>query len=62
MHVLAAHLRLVFVSVTETNTNVESILEMVRESYNNTSLALIQSNYLRYENSEGTQGEKIFSN
>ena len=62
MHVLDAHLRLAFVSITEATANVESITEMVCESFSNINLALVQSNCLRYEDSEGTQGEKLFSN
>ena len=62
LHVLAAHLHLAFVSITEATSNVESITEMVCESFSNTNLALVQSNCLRYEDSEGTRGEKPFSN
>ena len=62
MQILAAHLRLAFVSITEATANIESITEMARESFSNVSLALVQSNCLRYEDSEGTRGEKRFSN
>ena len=51
------HLRLGFASITEATANVESITEMVCESFSNTNLALVQSNCLRYEDSEGTRGE-----
>ena len=62
MQILAAHLRLAFVSITEATANIESITEMARESFSNVSLALVQSNCLRYEDLEGTRGEKRFSN
>ena len=62
MQILTVHLRLAFVSITEATASVESITEMVRESFSNASLALVQSNCLGYEDSEGTRGEKRFSN
>ena len=62
MQILAAHLRLAFVSITEATANIESITEMALESFINASLALVQSNCLRYEDSEGARGEKRFSN
>ena len=61
MHVLAPDLRLAFVPITEATFNVESITEMVCELFSNTNLALVQSNCLRYEDSEGRRGEKLFS-
>ena len=62
MQILAAHLRLAFVPITEATANVGDITEMVQESFSNTSLALVQSNCLVYEDSGVTRGEKCFSN
>ena len=61
MQILAAHLRLAFVPITEATANVGDT-EMVQESFSNTSLALFQSNCLIYEDSGVTRGEKCFSN
>ena len=51
------HLRCGFVSITEATANVPSITELTRESFAKSNLILIQSNCLKYQDSEGRKGK-----
>ena len=51
--------RVKHVKINEENANVVDITELVRESFENTTLVLVQSNGCRFEDSDHTKGKLL---
>ena len=50
------HIRMQFFNITEQTANVSDLTRIVREGFLDKLLVLVQSNCLRYEESEATTG------
>ena len=53
---LGEHIQVQFFNITEQTANVSDLTRIVREGFLDESLVLVQSNCLRYEESEATTG------
>ena len=53
---LGEHIQMRFFNITEQTANVSDLTRIVREGFLDESLVLVQSNCLRYEESEATTG------
>ena len=53
---LGKHIRIQFFNITEQTANVSDLTRIVREGFHDESLVLVQSNCLRYKESEATKG------
>ena len=53
---LGEHIRMQFFNITEQTANVSDLTRIVREGFHDELLVLVQSNCLRYEESEATKG------